>query len=1486
MKQHFTPNSAAVSFLGYSLYRLLAALLFSCFFLPHSTMAEGTRQVAPGSSDITMLIINQPNFGRFASYGAAEASRMYFRLGSNTEKLYIGLSVEYGQDGEALSGLGARYDFQIRRVNPGGDDPLVHGPYTITEETYNAAEDLIPANVSSWSDAAYPLYANTLTGAGGELVYEFSPGLAGDYYIEFQDRNPDDDIHIGYWDFTVTDAAETAIDGRVWSKNWAFRTPPTGIYIDPDCGWDRKFNGELYSYTSDRFVSRIDFSDSGFQGLSFNVAFNSRGPGNSGVVANDRKSVPAMNLTQQAAEHLIFLNPPDINEFPNGECGTLTGAETFQCNGFGEKCLQLSVTRPGQVEIILDFNKNGTFDPGTEDVLLSYSFFGKESLTACVPWDGLKGDGQEPEFGDQADIIYRYTQGVQHWSVYDVEFIKEGFCVEAVRPTDCGTSLTNILYWDDTDIPEPRDPGLSDPDAFKDGRGGCVCRTDDCRTWTFFDSDPDSDQCKNNDDSTEGYGDKSTLNTWWFASLNETVVKDLFLFTCRITGADVICEGETTRFSAVAIGGVPTYSYQWSGPGGFSSSRASTGDISVPGTYCIEITDQNGCTTTCCLELSVDPLPELDCVSTPVSCDGASDGTISVSVDGDAAGYTFSLSGPDTEESNNSGSFSSLGAGTYTVEVRNDATSCTETCEIVVDTPLPLTCTVNLDAGVSCDGTSDGKATVTPLGGNGDYEYLWDNGETGMQATMLDAGEHSVTVKDSKGCETTCTVLVTAPEVDIICPPDLELVCGAEGNEAMIDSWLASVIVENTCEEPVVNNTYQADGFTGLCPQVQEVTFSHTTAAGTTLTCKATISIIDNLKPEIACVGDLILECDGDYEKEIQDWLAASYSALKDNSTDNCDPLLSVSDNYDGVSLPAVSCDGTQGLPVTFTVTDDCMNSDDCTAKIIIRDTQGPTLGGCPSDLELECGDDYAAEIATWLTEAEKSLETNSSDICGAVTASNNYTAGALPEVVCEGDDGLTVTFTVKDGCMNSVECMAKIIIRDTQAPELSCPAELALTGCNPTLPLAADLIADGVVSASDLCGTATVKSMGTANLSEGCQGLQEYYFYAEDECQLTSEVCTLRVAYLINEAPACEVTPIEEPVAYCGSEFVVEDYTGQLAVDDDGCSPVEIVQTPAAGTVISAFPAEGLEITFQVSDECGESVSCFITLPCRPNVPENICTFTPGYWGNHNDDERKDPDVVMILEQFEDKVITLGPWTFDADCIDVILPGPPQSQKGVYLDLACNDINDTKITKDDMNSMLRHAITLILNVAYNPGLESVPLGLLECDISIPAGLDGNSTVQDLLELADSELPGFNSSINEALTAINECYNDCEAIVDSSGGKDKEKEKGKGKGKGKAKANLQQSPGSLSGQAGELRLQPNPAGNYLDLLLKVSAGQDGEIRLWSIQGQLLQSQSWELSKGENNLRLDLSSLRSGTYLLSVQTTEGAFVQRFIKGVDR
>ena len=154
-------------------------------------------------------------------------------------------------------------------------------------------------------------------------------------------------------------------------------------------------------------------------------------------------------------------------------------------------------------------------------------------------------------------------------------------------------------------------------------------------------------------------------------------------------------------------------------------------------------------------------------------------------------------------------------------------------------------------------------------------------------------------------------------------------------------------------------------------------------------------------------------------------------------ATDDCNVVITHDYDLVGDPIPSMSCDGSSGLLVTFTATDDCGNMDDCSALIILTDTVVPTIT-CPEDLVLECDGDYASEINAWLTTA------TTSDACGA-TITHDYTNGSMPSLDCSSSGGLIVTFTSTDACGNMTNCTAQIILDDSTPPVITCPVDLVL---------------------------------------------------------------------------------------------------------------------------------------------------------------------------------------------------------------------------------------------------------------------------------------------------------------------------------------------------------------------------------------------------------------------------------------------------------
>lgn len=75
-----------------------------------------------------------------------------------------------------------------------------------------------------------------------------------------------------------------------------------------------------------------------------------------------------------------------------------------------------------------------------------------------------------------------------------------------------------------------------------------------------------------------------------------------------------------------------------------------------------------------------------------------------------------------------------------------------------------VTLSSSASTGESCNGDSNGTATINPTGGTSPYTYLWNpSSQTNITATGLSAGTYTVTVTDAGGCTASASITVTQP---------------------------------------------------------------------------------------------------------------------------------------------------------------------------------------------------------------------------------------------------------------------------------------------------------------------------------------------------------------------------------------------------------------------------------------------------------------------------------------------------------------------------------------------------------------------------------------------------------------------------------------------------------------------------------------------------------------------------------------------------
>ncbi len=238
--------------------------------------------------------------------------------------------------------------------------------------------------------------------------------------------------------------------------------------------------------------------------------------------------------------------------------------------------------------------------------------------------------------------------------------------------------------------------------------------------------------------------------------------------TLSTTQVNVLCNGAATgSINLTVAGGTSPYTYSWTG-GVTTQNRTGL----LAGTYTVTVTDANGCTATIATTITEPPALVLTTTQVNVLCNGASTGSINLTVTGGTGTYTYSWTGGVTTQ-NRTG----LAAGTYAVTV-TDANGCTKTTSTTITQPTVLALSTT-QVNVLCNGASTGSINLTVTGGTSPYTYSWTGGITTQNRTGLAAGTYSVTVTDANGCTKTTSTTITEPTAITLSTVPTSSTCGS-----------------------------------------------------------------------------------------------------------------------------------------------------------------------------------------------------------------------------------------------------------------------------------------------------------------------------------------------------------------------------------------------------------------------------------------------------------------------------------------------------------------------------------------------------------------------------------------------------------------------------------------------------------------------------------------------------------------------------------
>ncbi|TFH64605.1 MAG: HYR domain-containing protein, partial [Candidatus Zixiibacteriota bacterium] len=343
-------------------------------------------------------------------------------------------------------------------------------------------------------------------------------------------------------------------------------------------------------------------------------------------------------------------------------------------------------------------------------------------------------------------------------------------------------------------------------------------------------------------------------------------------------------------------------------------------------------------------------------------------------------------------------------------------------------------------------------------------------------------------------------------------------------------------------------------------------------------TCEATVTVVDMTPPTVICPADIVVDNEPGQ--------CGAYVSYDITATDNCSIVSPL--GKQGASFYSVGV-----TIITPVVTDASGNEGTCSFKVIVKDTERPTIN-CPADIVQGTDPDICGALVNYVM--------SSSDNCPGVTISSDHPSGSIFPM------GVTMVWLkAKDASGNQDSCSFTVTINDTQKPIIACPADMDVDNdagmCGATV--------NYDVTATDDCDPNPNVVVTPLSGSFLPIGVSDVVAIATDASGNT-ETCVFKVT----------VHDVEKPAVTCPADVMQDNDPDQcgaivtFTVDaTDNCAGVMAAANPPSGAF---FPIGITTVTAIATDLAGNEESCQFTVTINDiQKPTAIC---PGPIEQNND--------------------------------------------------------------------------------------------------------------------------------------------------------------------------------------------------------------------------------------------------------------------------
>ena len=538
------------------------------------------------------------------------------------------------------------------------------------------------------------------------------------------------------------------------------------------------------------------------------------------------------------------------------------------------------------------------------------------------------------------------------------------------------------------------------------------------------------------DDSFDGMEDISGLSAGEYNVTIEDSANCTEDFTFIVTQPDTL-ELACDQFSPISMvgaadgeasitfsGGTPPYEVEWAGSVSGNQTESMAGTIFLSnlgaGVYDVTLTDSNMCVVTCIFTIT-EPICDLflEIDEEDISCNGASDGSIELEVNGGSEPYTIDW---NVDALDGLQEAMGLDAGNYSVTVTDDL-GCVDSISITLEEPAILELVCDEFSPVSMIGGNDGIATIELIGGTGPYTLDIDGPATvtlmqddpgTYQVSNLPAGDYMVTLTDDNGCTTTCNFTITEPG----CPMTLDiagtdLTCNGAGDGA-IDLTINNGVLPFTINWNVDQLDGQADH-----TDLDAGTYSVTVMDGQGCADSISVEITQPTALDVTCSEASPVSTSGGNDGEASITFSGGTppyeiswnGPVSGNQTENVAGTVNIGNLEAGsYLLTLVDANGCQ-IDCSFTITDP-----DCMLNLMLSGTDTTCPGASDGSIDLTIINASGATDINWSNDSFDGIE----DPTGL------------------GADSYSVTVTDALGCIAT----GSVVINDgNQIPEVTVSA-------------------------------------------------------------------------------------------------------------------------------------------------------------------------------------------------------------------------------------------------------------------------------------------------------------------------------------------------------------------------------------------------------------------------------------------------------------